>query len=245
MNNNQVLDLLKDDSEYYRGIGKQYLSNSDIKTLLKNPKMFGVPTDDNIAFLRGKYFHQSILEPDKAAIFDKVDASTRNTNIYKDFIASSGKKIALLKKEAEEIDECVEAIMNNVTFYDEIMDPFAEFEVPAIGDIYGMPFKGKADIVKNEFLIDLKTTSDIEGFRWNAKKYGYDSQAFIYQQLFGLPLYFLVVDVDTKMLGMYKPSQEFVDSGMNKVIRAIEVYDKFFSNSKTDDISQFYYDEVL
>lgn len=241
----KIIELLKDDSEYYRGIGKQYLSNSDIKTLLKNPRLFGMPTDDNISFLKGRYFHQSILEPDKAAIFDKVDASTRNTNIYKDFISSSNKKMALLKKEADEIDECVDAIMNNLSFYDEIRDPFAEYEVPAIGEIYGIPFKGKADIVKNDFLIDLKTTADIEGFRWNAKKYGYDSQAFIYQQLFGLPLYFMVVDVETKMLGMYKPSQEFVNSGMNKVIRAIEVYDKFFSNNKSEDITQFFYDEVL
>ena len=30
-----IIEILKDDNEYYNGIGRQYLSNSDIGTLLK------------------------------------------------------------------------------------------------------------------------------------------------------------------------------------------------------------------
>ena len=47
-------------------------------------------------------------------------------------------------------------------------------------------WKGKADIINHEekLIIDLKTTADIEKFRWSASKYNYDSQAYIYSKLF-------------------------------------------------------------
>jgi hypothetical protein len=57
--NEQILELLKDDREYYGGVGKNYLSNSDIGTLLENPKEYGKPREDNKAFAEGRYFHQS------------------------------------------------------------------------------------------------------------------------------------------------------------------------------------------
>ena len=38
-----IVSKLKDDKEYYNGIGKNYLSNSDISTLLNNPKQFRTP----------------------------------------------------------------------------------------------------------------------------------------------------------------------------------------------------------
>ena len=48
-----IIELLKDDSNYYGGVGKNYLSNSDIGALLTNPKMFGVSREDNKNFLDG------------------------------------------------------------------------------------------------------------------------------------------------------------------------------------------------
>ena len=42
-----VIEKLKDDKEYYHGVGKQYISNSDIGNLLKNPKLFGVSREDD------------------------------------------------------------------------------------------------------------------------------------------------------------------------------------------------------
>ena len=35
-----IVSKLKDDKEYYDGIGKNYLSNSDISILLNNPKQY-------------------------------------------------------------------------------------------------------------------------------------------------------------------------------------------------------------
>ena len=74
-----VLEKLRDDSQYYGEFGKQYLSNSDIGTLLTNPKEFGVSRADNQAFAQGRLFHQLILEPHKAEEWEFVDVSSRNT----------------------------------------------------------------------------------------------------------------------------------------------------------------------
>ena len=108
-----------------------------------------------------------------------------------------------------------------------------------------MQWKGKADILCEDCIIDLKTSSNINDFKWSARKYNYDSQCYIYQQLFGRPLVFYVIDKNTKMLGVYEPSEEFVHYGEMKVEKAIEVYNKFFGEHSTDDIDSFIINETL
>ena len=242
---NQVLELLKDDREYYSGIGKNYLSNSDIGTLLNNPKFFGVPREDNKAFMDGRYFHQLILEPEKAKDLKFVDASTRTTKIYKDFCEENNLPFCMLQKEKEEIERLVGVINSNIAFFEEIYKKGNQYEVPAIAEIQGMMWKGKADIITDNAIIDLKTTSDIDKFKWNAKKYNYDSQCYIYQQLFGKPLVFYVIDKTTDILGIFRPTEEFIQSGEAKVGRAIEVFNKYFGDNPTDDIENYYIDEYL
>lgn len=243
--NAKVLELLKNDQEYYGGIGKNYLSNSDIGTLLNNPKEFGVPREDNKAFMEGRYFHQLILEPEKAKDLMYVDASTRTTKIYKDFCEENNLPFCMLQKEKEDVEKLVSVINGNIAFFEELYKTGNQFEVPAIGEIQGMMWKGKADIVTDNEIIDLKTTSDIDKFKWNAKKYNYDSQCYIYQMLFGKPLVFYVIDKTTRVLGIFRPTEEFIQSGEAKVGRAIEVFNKYFGDNPTDDIENYYIDEYL
>ena len=54
-----------------------------------------------------------------------------------------------------------------------------------------------------------------------------------------------MVDKSSKQLGIYKPSQEFVDRGEQKVLKAIEIYNKFFSEKATEDINEFYVQDIL
>ena len=243
--NEHVLELLKNDHEYYAGVGKNYLSNSDIGTLLNNPKEFGVSREDNKAFMEGRYFHQLILEPEKAKDVKYVDASTRTTKIYKEFCEENNLPFCLLQKEVEDIQNLVGIINGNIAFFEELYKKGNQYEIPAVGEIQGMMWKGKADIVTNDSIIDLKTTSDIDKFKWNAKKYNYDSQCYIYQMLFGKPLVFYVIDKTTGVLGIFRPTEEFIKSGEEKVGRAIEVFNKYFGPNPTDDIENYYIDEYL
>lgn len=241
----EVITQLRDDKEYYNGIGKKYLSNSDIGVLLNNPQDFGKQREDSKAFMDGRYFHQLILEPEKAKEMLSVDVSTRTTKEYKAFCETHNLPFCMLKKEQDEIQALVNIINGNIAFYDEIYKAGNLYETPAVAEIQGMMWKGKADIVTDEMVIDLKTTSDIHKFKWSAKSYNYDSQCYIYQQLFDKPLVFYVIDKSTGVLGIFRPTEDFVRGGEAKVARAIEVFNKYFSATPTDDIVNYYIDDFL
>lgn len=243
-----VIELLRDDQEYYGGVGKQYLSNSDIGTLLKNPEEYGVSRPDNKNFAEGRYFHQLILEPEKAKETHIVDFASRNTKGYKEACLDMNLEVLLLKKEADNIENLVSRMTGNLDFFELIHAKGNNFEVPnvmtyssVIDDNHSVTqWKGKADIVGKDYVIDLKTTSNIDDFKWNARKYNYDSQAFIYSRLFGKPMMFLVIEKQTGRMGMFTGNEDFYIRGQEKMHRAIEVYHKFFSEEKVLDINNYY-----
>jgi len=245
MKHEEIINLLRDDKEYYGGIGKQYLSNSDIGVLLSNPKDYGKYRADNKSFSDGRYFHQLILEPDKALDFKFVDTGTRLTKEYKEFIKDNNLPFCMLKKEKDEIENLVRVMTGNLRFFEQIYKDGNQYEVPAIGEIQGMMWKGKADIITDECIIDLKTTSDINKFKWSAKSYNYDSQCYIYQQLFGKPLVFYVVDKLSQQLGIYTPTENFILGGEQKVVKAIEIHRKYFGGNPTDNINNHFIEEDL
>ena len=248
-----VIELLRDDKEYYGGVGKQYLSNSDIGTLLKTPEQFGVSRPDNKNFAEGRYFHQLILEPEKAENVVWVDCASRNTKAYKEFIANSELEVALLRTEKETIDALVKKMLGNIDFFELIRAEGNLYEVPkimiyssVIDDNHSVTqWKGKADIVGKDYVIDLKTTSNIDDFKWNARKYNYDSQAYIYQRLFGKPMMFLVIEKQSGRMGMFTGSQDFYDRGQDKMYKAIEVYHKFFGDKPELDIKNYYVEQEI
>jgi len=240
-----VIEMLRDDTNYYGDFGKQYLSNSDIGTLLKDPSQFGVSQPDNQNFAKGRYFHQLILEPSKAENVKYVTASTRTTKVYKQYCEDNDLPYALLESEVEEIQKLVTKMLSNYTFFDDIRNDGNEYEVPAIGKICGQMWKGKADIVHPDMLIDLKTTSNIDDFKWSARKYNYDSQAYIYQSLFNKPLVFYAIEKGTGRLGIYRPTTEFLERGEDKVVKAVEVYKKFFAENANENINDYYIEQEL
>ena len=241
----EIITELRDDYQYYKGVGKHYLSNSDIGVLLSNPQDFGKEREDSKAFMDGRYFHQLILEPSKAKEMLSVDVSTRTTKEYKAFCEDNNLPFCMLKKEQDEIQGLVNIINGNIAFYDEIYKAGNLYETPAVGMIQGVMWKGKADIVTDDSVIDLKTTSDIHKFKWTAKAYNYDSQCYIYQELFGKPLVFYVIDKSTGVLGIFRPTEDFVKGGELKAGRAIEVFNKYFGSAPSDDIVNYYIDEYL
>jgi len=243
MNKEKVLQKLKIDEHYYGEFGNQYLSNSNISTLLNNPLQLGAPSKPNPNFLVGGYFHTAILEPEKLASFKIVEATSRNTKAYKEITEG---EMCLLQSEADNTNLMVDKLMANDICADLIRGSDVEYETPNIKEIEGAMWKGKADIINHDekLVIDLKTTGDIDRFQWSAKKFNYDSQAYIYSQLFGYEMLFIVIDKKTHQIGMFDCSPKFYETGKDKVKKAVEVYDLFY---KTDDFdpSQYFINKTL
>jgi len=239
-----TLNTLTQDEEYYGELGRHFLSNSDIYSLLKDPTSFKQSVE-SLPMIKGRYFHTYILEKEKLKEFDIIDASTRNTKIYKDACAETESEILLLKHEADELASLATKMLSNIHFYDLIYDDDNKFEQPAIKEIGGEMWKGKADIVHPDRVIDLKTTSDIERFEWSFRDYNYDSQAWLYEQFFGVPVTFLVICKKSARMAEFKVSQQSLERGKEKVFLAIEQYQKFFGPNKTVDINNYFIQQVL
>ena len=238
-----VLKKLEIDEYYYGDFGKKYLSNSDISTLLTNPLALGQPSKPSPAFLVGGYFHTAILEPDKLIKFKVIKSSSRNTKAYKEM---SGGELCLLQSEVDKIELMTEKVLANNVCKDLIRGINVEYERPGITELAGQMWKGKADIVNHDeqLIIDLKTTADINKFRYSASKYNYDSQAYIYSKLFGYEFVFIVIDKNNHQIGLYDCSPQFYERGADKVARAAEQY-KLFYQSEDFDPQQFFINQTL
>ena len=158
----QALDKLKNDEFYYGEYGRQYLSNSDIIYLLKNPTQFRVPKLRTKPMVVGSYFHACMIEPDKVKDFKIADVSSRSTKAYRELCPQDD--IIMLRHEADHVDSLVEKMKGNLEMYDFIYAEGNEYEVPAVEQIMANWWKGKADIVHKDYLIDIKTSSDIDKF---------------------------------------------------------------------------------
>jgi len=235
-----IIEQLKDDKNYYGELGKNYLSNSDIYSLLNNPRDFR-KNEKTLPLIMGRYFHTAMLEPDKIGEYAVVDSSTRSTKVFKEYVAENNldNYDVLLQKEIETIDTWVQAMQSNFTMYSDIYMDQNMYEQPGVVELFGMKWKGKADIITDTHVIDIKTSSNIDKWKWSANDYNYDSQAYIYQQIFNKPVMFYIVDKKTLKLKIATPIEETILRGRDKVLKAIEVYKKFFAEDSSEDLTQY------
>ena len=110
MKEKQILKKLRNDEDYYGDFGNQFLSNTHVSRLLKDPLNVFKLSKPSPAFLIGGYFHTCILEPDKLKKYKVVKSSTRNTKAYKD--VAGGDITAIDKKYKLSADQAT--ILNNI-----------------------------------------------------------------------------------------------------------------------------------
>ena len=237
----ELLKLMEDDNFYYGNLGKNALSSSASKMLLQSPKTYKYVTKygsaESQALRDGWLFHAAILEPHvfDAQIF--VDCKSKAAKAYKEAVAEHGKVYTIAEK--EKANRLADAFYKNEHARQLLID--TEFEKPAIGNLFGLPFRAKADVLGKNSLVDLKTTADIKAFPFSSKKYGYDVQAFIYCQLFGIDykdVRFIAVDKGSLDIGIYDISEEFYMEGEKKTEAACEIYKTFFQYGV--DVNEYY-----
>jgi exodeoxyribonuclease VIII len=238
----ELLKKMYDDNFYYGELNELALSSSSIKLLVDSPKKYyyvnKYGNKESQPLRDGTLLHTLILEPDKFEQFHFVDVLSKNSKAYKEAKAEFG--TVYTKKERNDAERVADAVFKNEKAMQMLTD--CEFEVPVIGNVMGMPFRGKADILGENRICDIKTTSDIKSFPYSAKKYGYDVQVFLYCNLFDKhysDFQFLVVDKGSLDIGIWECSEEFYSSGGQKVSLGIDTYDSYFL-SKKGDINDYY-----
>ena len=228
------IDIIKrmyDDDFYYGYLGSNALSSSSAKKLLQSPKAYlkSLNVNSNAQPLRdGRLVHLSVLEPHKVKDLTIVDGS-KATKAFKQAVLELGSENVYTRSEFNNAN----AIANSVLKCSEVTKLLqgAEFEVPQASMIEGLPFRGKADVLNGNVVIDLKTTGDITKFRWSAKHFSYDLQAALYMKMFDADAFiFVVVDKDTKDIMICDCSDEFIRTGLHKLDMAIEQYKYFFQD---------------
>ena len=228
----ELLSKMDNDTFYYSYLGKHALSSSSIKLLQTSPKKYHYITkygqnETSPALRAGHLFHTAILEPEKYDQIKFIDVQSRNAKKFKDAVEEYGE--CFTAKERSENERLIDAFFKNEQALQLITD--CQTEVPAIGEIDGLPFRGKADVLGKHGIVDLKTTTDIRAFPYSAKKYGYDIQVYIYCQLFEIPyteFQFIALDKGTLDIAIYDVSEDFYLEGERKTLGAIDRYRMFF-----------------
>lgn len=242
-----ILKEMLEDPFYYGHLGKHALSSSAAKKLIESPKAYAKSlrmSSDSQALRDGRLVHLSVLEEHRLNDLVIVDG-TKASKAFKGAVEEHGKEMVYTESElnnakwiSKAVKECNEAW--------HLLDG-CSFEKPAIKMLDGLAFRGKADAMKGKTIIDLKTTNDISKFKWSAKNFSYDLQAALYLHLFDADEFiFLVVDKDTKDIGIFECSGQFIQNGLDKIDMAIEGYKHFFINTDPmESIRNYVVKEVL
>lgn len=228
MTKEEVLAKLDIDEHYYGEFGQQWLSSSIIGRILSgDPTELYKKQDPKLAFVLGSYFHVAVLEPHKLDKFEILDVPSRRSKLYKE---KANGNILLLKKDVTRLKEMIDATLGDMFAYPYIRNHNVEYELPGYTTIEELPFKGKADIVNHDLklVVDLKTTADISEFHDKITQWNYDSQAYIYEQLFGYDFAWIAVCKKTHSVEVIMNEDKYRRSGREKVQRASEIYKEWF-----------------
>lgn len=234
-----IIPKMYDDVFYYGYLGQHALSSSSCKKLIESPKAYATSltegSPDSQALRDGRLTHLCVLEPHRLDEFTFVDG-TKASNNFKLTAEELGKDLVYTNLELNKAQKIAEAVLANEEAAALLSG--CEFEIPAIGEFMGLPFRGKADAKKGTTIIDLKTTANIQDFEYSAKKYSYDLQAALYLDLFDADDFiFLVVDKRTLDVGVYTITAGFVDSGLQKLQVATDAYKNYIMSDY--DLEQY------
>ena len=231
--------------------GKSYLSYSSIKIAMEDMVSFeaycrGTYYKDSDALTFGSAYDCLLFEPEKfdsrfavmddSKIISEIGGGNpRITKAYKEW--KSNFKETLGDKRLLSVDDNKMAIdmitrLMSTNAYD-IYLADADYQVEATGFIGDVPAHGfldaKGTASFGDYIVDVKTTRSVKGFRRDVFSFGYDLQAYIYTQLTGISNYVWIVQQTsyTFTIGLYVCSERTLESGKRKFDTGVEIIRSF------------------
>lgn len=134
----------------------------------------------------GTAVHCAVLEPEKFAAQYRELKVRRGTAAYKAILEEHPNAKFLSATEWSELQKIKEAVEAH-PMATRLIEQATAFEQELVGAIYGHAFRGFADIIGPNFVVDLKTcqNSSPQQFTNDAFRMKYHVQAYIYTQLLG------------------------------------------------------------
>lgn len=213
------------------------LSFSSIKEFSKSPAHFlsykSGARIESAAMRFGTAVHMSVLESDKFKQTYEVTDLRKNTKAYKLMVSENVGKVYLNKSDWRSI----KAIQSNIAVHELARDLIYNadrFEELITGSIKGVPFRGFADAIGSNYVLDLKTTQSgsPEDFKKSAYNFKYYLQAAIYSELTGMHDFWIVTAESSAPYNVtpYLVSKEYIQKGKVELYALIESYKKWRNN---------------
>jgi len=214
----------------------EYLSSSDLKTLLKDPyevflkkvEKISIPNKSSSAMDFGSYIHSLLLEPHKTAEEFAVFDGRKQGKRYVDFKAENPGKIIINELADFNAQEIVRDFAKHHQAPSVMTGGIAELSVFA--EIDGVKVKARADYLTDSYVIDIKTTSlPLNSFSEVVKSRDYGLSAALYLDLFNKDganrdFLFIVIGKNPVEIKILKASKETIEEGRALYMRALKIY---------------------
>lgn len=237
----EVVEKLIDiDELYYGKFGRNWHSNSFLTKLLDDPYLDQPEQVWHPQYrIIGNFVHKCFLEPHKVAAFPYSNSTNRNQSSYKEDLANSqfaNDGWMFLKKDYDKWIAWVEQMKLIPDVSDLVYAKGNKFEEPQISTFAGLPIKGKCDVINHEkkVIIDVKTTSDLEGFAEKISMWNYDVQASLYAKALydDYTFIFLAIDKKTDKAGVFIMAPSQFEIGLKKLYKCTNLLKHFHTTNK-------------
>lgn len=182
------------------------------------------------AMIKGSAFHVLTLEPDKFleqyAIAPKVDRRTKaGKETWQAFSEQNQNKEIVTEQDYNDIV----AMSGSFYGYEHSRTIITEdVEVFLEGEIQGLPFRGYADIIGDDYVADLKSCQDAspEKFARDAYNMNYHLQAAIYCELTGKDRYYMIAVESSAPfnIAVYEMEFQMITAGRKLLYELIEKF---------------------
>ena len=224
-----ILKRMLDDEFYYGYLGSNALSKSACSKLLLGPKAYVKSlkkATETQALRDGRLIHLCTLEPHRIKDLTIVDIASKRGKAWDIALGQNNPQMVYTKKELDYANSIANELLNCKDVINYFKD--AEFEIPGIKMIDDLAFRGKADVMNGSTIIDVKTTTKIDSFKYSAKAFDYDLQAALYLRLFDCyEFVFIAIDKETKEIKIFECNDSFISNGELKLEMAINKYREY------------------
>lgn len=224
-----ILKRMLDDEFYYGYLGSNALSKSACSKLLLGPKAYVKSlkkATETQALRDGRLIHLCTLEPHRIKDLTIVDIASKRGKAWDIALGQNNPQMVYTKKELDYANSIANELLNCKDVINYFKD--AEFEIPGIKMIDDLAFRGKADVMNGSTIIDVKTTTKIDSFKYSAKAFDYDLQAALYLRLFDCyEFVFIAIDKETKEIKIFECNDSFISNGELKLEMAIDKYREY------------------